>query len=180
MDGIIWRIIHTRMTSPRSTRTGSPSSFLRKDGVGSGGVAHFGAKIANQPGSRNGRGLHYTNGCAVPLPGRAAASGWFAAAGTAPQGGKGGNLPGCEQRDAQGGRFRFRAARRHPARVRHPSGVRVRRRGTRTMTSGASDIHLTPNGRFLACTPSSSFVRRIYYDTASGGPMNTGRSEPSS
>lgn len=35
---------------------------------GSGGVAHFGSKpIANEPGSRNGRGLHYTDGPMVDM-----------------------------------------------------------------------------------------------------------------
>ena len=42
--------------------------FSTSAAFGSGGVAHFGAKpIADQPGSRNGRGLHYTDGHMVDM-----------------------------------------------------------------------------------------------------------------
>jgi cytochrome b subunit of formate dehydrogenase len=42
--------------------------FSTSAAFGSGGVAHFGAKpLADQPGSRNGRGLHYTDGHMVDM-----------------------------------------------------------------------------------------------------------------
>lgn len=42
--------------------------FSPKDAFGSGGIAHFGKKpVADQPGSRNGRGLHYTDGTMIDM-----------------------------------------------------------------------------------------------------------------
>jgi cytochrome b subunit of formate dehydrogenase len=42
--------------------------FSTTAAFGSGGVAHFGSKpLANEPGSRNGRGLHYTDGHMVDM-----------------------------------------------------------------------------------------------------------------
>ena len=42
--------------------------FSPVDGFGAGGVSHFGEKpLANEPGSRNGRGLHYTDGTMVDM-----------------------------------------------------------------------------------------------------------------
>jgi hypothetical protein len=56
--------------------------FSTSAAFGSGGVAHFGVKpIADQPGSRNGRGLHYTDGHMVDMwqwkPSRGGLNGHF-------------------------------------------------------------------------------------------------------
>ncbi|MDI1346601.1 MAG: ethylbenzene dehydrogenase-related protein [Pseudolabrys sp.] len=56
--------------------------FSTSAAFGSGGVAHFGTKpIANEPGSRNGRGLHYTDGHMVDMwqwkPSRGGLNGHF-------------------------------------------------------------------------------------------------------
>ena len=55
--------------------------FSPVDGFGSSGIAHFGNKpIANEPGSRNGRGLHFTDGAMIDMwqwkPSRGGSLGW--------------------------------------------------------------------------------------------------------
>ena len=78
-----------------------------------------------------------------------------------------------EDRDAQGARLRVRAAARHQARPRRAArrGRRARRPPPRNTDNDiwASDLHLTPNGRFLyAAERTSSTLGAFRVDAASG------------
>ena len=79
-----------------------------------------------------------------------------------------------ERRDAQGTRLRVRVAPGHQARPRHAARSRrdARREQAPRNTDNdiwASDLHLTPNGRFLyAAERTSSTLGAFRVDTASG------------